>query len=1104
MENFLDKLASDVRLHNLFGDDQYLTVTQVWVLEIQRAGAAELRFLYGRSLPGTYQSNSWTGTTSSKTSLDDNCSVKTHALTLHTSTQQLKIFLEQFLGGATLQNASQLAHLDLNDKLAVKVGTTTFGANPVARPVMHLPTRDFFQFRSRRLSPTSYASVDSAAISSEGKPGLFSMTGGLDRVIAEAACRTLNADTGLDFAALDAWRIGDFEFICAPSLTRAERSKYDITLRGADSSIELFETLTHEASDLLVVVNAYSDDSVQATYTARLDKHIEYPLKHAFKLEALENQTCTSFTLEIYALGNMGDASFLVLQTGNYFVRSMNFNMQMIEPIRSNGKLSWLEKHVPSKEKPKLEAAGRVGRAIRPSRSQLGGHDSDPWVPLNRVTENAMKQLCPKPSKGRFFLKLTDSGGTSRLQLTDWLREIFESNHDAQIAWIDPFMEDVGIELLHRMGTSTGDYLIITTEKTSKDDGKAEDDQSNRIQRLINQCDEWGNGYFGNVRLKILAVPESKIHDRMILIRSASGHPLAGYHLSNSIQRANDNFPLLATPIPLDVMHHVFEYTDQIIQSTLYADDGRAPTAKLIFDSATFVQAEEDDEEPKGLNHRSSFTEAPRAGDVLAWWLNDPELAELSGVELMNQLEANGKIKDGELDPEMFDSIPSKFWTDGLPVEDFHSAWDAFGYVLAHTHAGQLYTEESKPFPQALQTALLEHLELGRAGALQPRKRKALLDLEHYRSQDLSSLLLSTDDPHTVFRYSPVDTSWSDYYALKLLWSHAPQALISFLSATCVKPIKDLRTNALVIEAFKHICLCLGFDKNPVQLEALMRSETSIVTWVGLHAFKDAINNGTLGVEAFSNIDKIAPASAHRTILCWLINEANYVKSDIKPHLISKLTQSLQGPLSDQELQDILQPVRGRLGRLHHFTPWILESLLLPMLERKTIDAAQVSREWLSELTTQWRTALSKDSLYFKLEADGAFTDELATLTSYLAPEDQEAVVAELWKVFNTLARTIRQPLSAQISWISHIRAHEVNLWLYALARRIDALIDDEVSQSLAELLRESELIIDRLPDSYRERATSTELLTYMKGDPDQIKSHSLRHTIHSAITNRQ
>ncbi|PHN51617.1 VPA1262 family protein [Pseudomonas syringae] len=1104
MTDALDTLASDFRLHELFGDDQLATATQIWILEIERAASAELRFLYGRSLPGTHESHKWSGTSSSKTSVYDGCSAKTHALALYTSTQQLKIFLKHFLSGATLDAASQLADIQLDEKLNSKVGATLFGGNPVARPVMHLPTRDFFQFRTSRLSPTSYASVDSAAISSDSKAETFNMAEGLDRKIAEAACQSLNADTGLDFASLDAWRIGDFEFICIPGQNRAEKSKYEITLKGDDASLKLSEPLTQDASDLLVVVNAYSADSVLATHTARLDKHEKYPLKHGFRLETFVKQICTSFTLEIYALSGLGE-SFLVLQTGNYFVRSMNLNMQMVEPIRSNEKLSWLEKRVPPKDQAKLQATARVGRALRDSRSQLGGHTADPWVALNSATETTMKQLCPKTSKGRFFLTLTDSGGTSRIQLTEWLRKIFESHHDAQIAWFDPFMEDVGIDLLHRMGTAAGDYLIITTEKESKEDSKAGADQPNRIQNLLNQCTGWGNGYFGNVRLKVLAVPENKIHDRMILIRSASGRPLAGYQLSNSIQRANDNYPLVATPIPLDVMPHVFEYCDQIIQSTLHGEGKKVPTAKLIFDSTSFTKSEKEDEEQKGLNHRSCFTDAPRAGDVLAWWLDDLEFAGLSGAELMNQLEAKGKVKDGKLNPEMFESIPAKFWTEGMPLEDFHSAWDALGYVLAHCQGGQLYTEEHKPFPQELQSVLLEHLNPARQGALQPRVRKALLDLEHYRSQDLTKLLLSTDDPDAAFRYSPPDTSWSDYYALKLLWSHAPQALVNWLSEVCAQPVKGLRPNVLVIEVFKRISLSLGFDKHPVQIEALLHSETSIVTWVGLHAFKDAINKGAWGVQTLGLIDQVRPASAHRTILCWLINEANYDESDVKHHLIAKLTQSLERPLSDQELQDILQPVRGRLGRLHHFTPWILESLLLPMLEQKTVDTAQVSREWFSELTSQWRGSLKdNNSLHFKLEADGAFTDELATLTRYLAPEDQKAIVAELWKIFNALARTIRQPFSAQVSWQSHIRAHEVNLWLYALARRIDALVDVDASPSLAELLLESEEIIDRLPDSYRDYATSTELLTYMKGDPNQLKFHRLGHTIYKAITSGQ
>ena len=52
MTNPLSTLLSDFRLYDLFGNDQLLTVSQIWVLEIEREGSSELRFLYGRSLPG--------------------------------------------------------------------------------------------------------------------------------------------------------------------------------------------------------------------------------------------------------------------------------------------------------------------------------------------------------------------------------------------------------------------------------------------------------------------------------------------------------------------------------------------------------------------------------------------------------------------------------------------------------------------------------------------------------------------------------------------------------------------------------------------------------------------------------------------------------------------------------------------------------------------------------------------------------------------------------------------------------------------------------------------------------------------------------------------
>ncbi|NWD74963.1 hypothetical protein HX890_12695 [Pseudomonas gingeri] len=1093
-----DSLASDFRLQDLFGDTDNLSATQLWVLEVELENTSEVKFLYGRSLPGTFRADKWTGTTSSKTPLSADSTVKTHALTLHTSADKLKAFVRSFLDGACLREASLHADIALDAKLVGAVVDVNFGGKPVTRPVMHFPTRDVYFHHAKRLSPTSAASANTGAISSQGKPLLFAAAEGFESKLARAACDALDADTGMDFGSLDAWRIGDFEFACMPGLARNERPRFELTLKGENSSLNLIEPLTRDPAELLVVVNSFNDGGLQASYITRLPCDVEYPINHIFTIDTFKNQVATAYTLEIYATHTDGRESNLVLQTGSYFVRSMNMNMQVVESIRSVGRMDWLAKQVSHKEKSKLDAAGRIGRANRSNRSEIGGHIDDPWVTQNRLIEDDVASLLPKASTGRLFQTLSVSGGTSRLQLTDWLRKIFEQHHDAQIAWIDPYMENVGIDLLNTLGTATSEYLIITTEKLSTEDSKAAPGELNRIQKLLASCASWGKGYYGNVQLRVLAVPESKLHDRVILVRAANGRPIAGYHLSNSIQRANIDHPLLATPIPLDVLPHVFELADRIIQSTLHMGDKKTPTAKLIFDSSTERPEEENDS--IRLNQHLSFTDHKRSGDVLAWWLDDPELAGKSGSELHDLMKTKGNLKESKLEPQRFEKIPAKLWSDGLLLPDFHSAWDAASFVLAHSHAGEFYNDDLTSLPDLLTGNLLAHLSSTRPDALAPKVKKSYLDFDYYQRKSLKEFLLSNHHPEQVFRHSTIETTWSDYYAIKILWSKAPQAFVNWLDQECSNSIdENPRRHALVVQALRLICLSLGFDKKPSQIGALLRCKASIPVWVGVHAFKDAINTDTFTVDALDMLDLITP-SDRQTTLCWLIKEANYVDSSSKCHLIAKLTASFESPLSDAQLKDILQPVRGGLGKLHHFTPWILESLLMPMLERKLIDVAQVSREWLGDLTSQWKSALEGDSLHFKFESDGAFTDELAMLSAHLAPADQQNILGEIIKSFNNLARTVRQPLSAQVDWTSYISAHEVNLWLYALARRIAALIHTDESQPLKKLLEDCESLIERLSVSEWETLTCQELLKYLMGDPDQIKSHRLRDTIAAAI----
>ena len=1092
-----DSLASDSRLYDLFGDTENLSTTQLWMMEIERENTCEVKFLYGRSLPGTFRADRWTGTSSRKIPLGGKNTVKTHALTLHTSADKLTVFARSFLGGASLREASELAGIAIDAKLTEVVVSVHFGSNPITRPVMHFPCRDLYFHHLNRLSPSSAASANTGAVSSQNKPLLFVAPEESESKLAKAACDALDGDTGMEFSTLDAWRLGDFEFVCIPGLTKNERLKFQLELRGESSSLKLFEPLTKDSTKLLAVVNSYNDSALQTSYITCLSQDVAYPVNHMFAIDTVKNQVATAYSLEIYAMGADGEESHLVLQTGSYYVRSVSMNMHVVESIRSTGRMDWLARQVPKSEKAKLEAAGRIGRTHRPNRSEIGGHTNDPWVTQNRMIEDDVGSLLPKSSNGRFFQTLSLSRGTSRLQLTDWLRKIFEQHHDAQVAWIDPYMENVGIDLLNTLGTATSEYLIITTEKLSAEDSKTEPGELNRIQKLLGSCAGWGKGYYGNVQLRVLAVPEKKLHDRMILVRAANGRPIAGYHLSNSIQRANIDQPLLATPIPPDVLPNVFEFADRIIQSTMHTDGREEPTANLIFDSSN--ESFEVESDHIQLN-RPSFTDQTRSGDVFAWWLDDPELIGLSGAELLGLMQTKGNLVDGKLEPKLFGNIPAKFWRHGLLLRDFHSAWDALGTVLAHSQAGQFHNGDKTALPDSLVVNLLMHLNPTRSGALDPQAKKSHLDLDYYQRKSLKELLLSSDNPERIFGNSTTDTAWSDYYAIKILWWKAPKAFINWLNQECTTPLnQNYRRHALVVQALRQICMSLAFDKNSARIGALLRCDASIPVWIGVHAYKDAIKTEPPTVDHLSLLDLIK-SNDQQTTLCWLINEANYCESSAKQLLVAKLTSSIATPISDTQLRAILQPMRGRLGKLHHFKPWILESILIPMLKLKIIDVAQVSQEWLGDITNQWKSALKGGSLSFQVDADGAFTDELATIIAHLEPVDLQHILGEFSKTFNTLARTIRQPLSAQVDWTLYIRAHEVNLWLYALARRVAALIQLDKDQNLERLIQNSELLIERISTSELDTLVNCELLKYLMSDSDKIKSHRLVDTIAFSI----
>lgn len=1126
-----DNLILDPRLYDIFGADKQACALQIWLMEFKSAEETQVKWLYGRALPADFISSQWRGNVKGKmTKLSEQDSVRVLPFTVYISASSLKLFAESLIKGSTLHDASIAANINADEKIIKIFNFVTFKPDTCVRPVMHLPTRDYFKSVTKRLSPSSYASYDSGAISSVSKPSLFESFDSKNAArVARIVCDLIDADTGMAFAEYDAWRFGDFEFLCAPALSRKEASRVSFKTKGEFTSLTLFESLTHFPAKLLVIIKSFSGGCLQSTHVTTIDKNETYPITKRFDVDSFKKQTATACTLEILAQRDDTDEAFMCVLNGYTFNRSMNMNLNVYHSIRTGDKTDWLAKQVPKGERHRLESAWEVSRSTIRSRHVYGNYRDDQWVDLNYTVARSLTRLLPKKSESQFFPKLSDSRGMSRLELVAWLRKTFDAYPTAQIAWFDPYMEDVGIELLNRMGTETGDYLIFTSEKpqsstnlqkinttiqvdvskpineTSQQitDCKAAQD---RIQNLIQKCQEWGNSSFGNVHLRVVALPAEKIHDRMILVRSPQGLPVVGYHVSNSVQLANENNPLLVTSIPRDILPDVFSYMDDLIESSLHTTE-KSKIGKVIFDSR------DHDINPGTTNFRylTPF-DFKHSGDVFSWWLNIPEMKGLYGDKLR---ETAGKLdlhKDDKLNKQRFGDIPSHFWETGFDLEPFNCIWDAFGKILANLPAGELYRMGNRPLLSSVEDKLVQYLDANRQVHLDHRKHsRSLIDYDRYLDKDLHFWLKDGGPPERIFSYSPGSYLYGDYYAITLMWMKAPVRFVRWLSEQInawphgnVEWAKSqVRLYDLITTALRHICVDPYHGNSQESVNALISSGTPILQWIGLHFLSDQIKNNDDAIQQFEQLDFFS-TKEKLYILCWLINEANYLQSDSREVLIKHLGTLIQQPLADHEFRELLEPVRGHSGRLHHMTAWILEAMLVPMLEQGVVNPSQIAFQWLEDLIVQWKPESSDKHIFFNMKREGAFTDELVILFSCLSEIDQLRIVNNIKIVADKMARNIRKPIAAQVDWRIYSYSHFINLWIFALASRLQLFSKEpKVENVIISIQDECNSLIDRLSQNYRDVLSNDELIKYSMGDPEQLLNHLLLGVVRNIINKR-
>lgn len=1091
-ENNLAVITTDTRLARILAGNDQACAVELWVLQLQAQGTVESRLLYGRASPFDFSNDRWSFPSEDHFKVvRDGLLAQCVRLTLYCSSNKLLGLLCGITGGSSIADASKNARISMSADFESRFGTLKLQLPLTVRPSMHLPTRDYFRWSTNKVSPLDSCSCDSASICSLVKSKLFLVGREEDRELASFAIDLLSADTGLEFANLDAWRLGDLELLVLPGLTERGGALVHLDKISCGTRVRVDQPLASGANSFKIYVQILNDGAVIYRTSKTISAPVTYPftvdLAWPLTLDAIQD----AFVLEIEAQNSQTD--WLCFKLGAFLVREISSTIH-VTGGQAIFESDWLSKALRPSHMNRLEEVQQITRHTNGTESVTGGRKTDPWVTANRHVTSMVKSLVPPISKGEFFLRYSEGENTGRLELAEWIKRLLADHRDKHIAWFDPYMEDMGVHLLNAYGSDSGAYTIFTgtgrSESTPwwervyawvKGGEPPKDRPDRRVRNMLEACKVWVKRY-GTVRLRVFGLPQEDLHDRMILVRDAQMRPVAGYHLSNSLQKANENYPLLITPIPADVLQRVLDYSDGLLRSSASpagGQSGRAVRLKNLFDSN--AQGKE--------THRYipiDIFGMDRVGEILDWWLSscDP-VGSSNALILKEQLDIRGLLCDGQLRGDVFEHLPAKIWREGLQLPDFNSAWDALGAILSSTMAGDTIYEAPDASVPPLRGALLKYLDSDRSDAVQPPEQRAMVDMTTELRRSLSDLMKQAVDPQQYFRHDVTEVSWGDYYALKVLWATDPAALLAWIEEGANERFKENRRRQLGLKcAMRLISFEIARSCSPRQLEALLKSTNGLLCWIGYVAFESIVHNDPKELAPTGCTSLLAP-DARLNLLGWMTARAVRRNEPIKQVLIQKLLALMPAKPDKRALEHSVDSMRNVFGKVYDSPPWILREVLLPLVNTQRIEIDVVARLWFDELFKAW-TERDTSSIIFRIDTEGYFTDEVASLCAATSVSVRKTILKKVSKEIRTHTRVVQRPFSAQINWSSYDQAFQMLLWIssYLSAWLKKSSRPSEIEQ----VLQAAEAALARRSEGEWARSYSTELLFYQQNCNQAIR----------------
>ncbi len=779
----LDNLLNDPRLARLFSSQHKHCAFQFWVLQLKNDDTSVNRLIYGRLLPYSYSNNSWSFSHKDNFRSFGTFKASVTKLNLYIDSSLCGEFLQMACEGRTIESINKALKLKTSQKLNARFEETILSdKSAVYRPVSYQLNRNAY-LQSTLMSPHASAGALSASISRCNKQSLFSWEDNYNKELTSMIVNLLNEDTGMDFGGKDISRFCDIELLVFPTIDENEISLLDVIWnRDGDLNVRFNSSQlpTFDCFQFLLTIENCDQVVCSKILLYRSDNEL---FECSFKLEEPLFDIADSARIDIFSFkDNEYGEGELCCSWKLHYIREANIQMHLVGNHSSPVKFDWLEKTTTPQTADRVSSALSLSKSDYLSQSKVGGRKIDKWVPENKELNNLFSKLYPPKSDGNFFLRWGQTNGEGRIQFVEWFKALLQKNAKQHIAIFDPYFEDVGISLLALSAFPGSQYSIFRSIPKPNDENiprrRKTDNSVNRgFDNLITNC-EHNRKLLKRSKVKVYGIKEGRLHDRYILILGKNGLPVEGYHLSNSFQTAAENYPLLITPIPTDVLYKTNQYTFELIQeanNSLKEGNGQK-SVSVIFDSSSEALSE-----ITKLYDPLSILEREIAGTVLSIWFEKPSLKGLSGEDLRNEMNAQGVLQSESLisltNTGLFKCLKEM---EG-ELSDFMASWEVIADILAHTPTGDSSIDELKS-----ETKFLAFLSDFLSCSLQ---RKPSFDQQEtsviepsYFKQTLNEFIHNSIQVHHFVQSTKYKLlSWSEYYAVKYLWQFSPEPLIELV-----------------------------------------------------------------------------------------------------------------------------------------------------------------------------------------------------------------------------------------------------------------------------------------------------------------------------------